>query len=79
MTKTIIILAITAISLAACNNSNSTKEFKPNPNQNFSFDTTKLKLGETYYQCEMHPEVISNQTGECPKCEGMELEEIKKR
>ena len=79
MTKTIFILAIAASSFVACNSSNTTKEYKPNPNQNFGFDTTKLKTGEAYYQCEMHPEIISNENGECPKCEGMELEQIKKR
>lgn len=35
-------------------------------------DTTKLAKGEMYYQCSMHPEVITDKPGDCPKC-GMKL------
>ncbi|MBI3117521.1 MAG: hypothetical protein HYZ00_02475, partial [Candidatus Hydrogenedentes bacterium] len=36
-----------------------------------------LDAGVTYYTCSMHPEVISDQPGDCPKC-GMKLIEEKK-
>ena len=41
--------------------------------QIFNLDTTKLKRGMVFYQCEMHPEVLSDKAGSCPKC-GMDLE-----
>jgi Cu(I)/Ag(I) efflux system membrane fusion protein len=47
-------------------------------NNQFQIDTTKLSAGETFYQCPMHPEVLSKQSGQCPKC-GMQLEKITKR
>ncbi len=69
----------------ACNNSSNQNENKTsadskiaekaNTNQNFNLDTTKLKSGEAFYQCEMHPEVLSDKPGNCPKC-GMELLEM---
>jgi hypothetical protein len=41
--------------------------------QTFKFDTTTVKTGEAFYQCPMHPAVISNKPGDCPEC-GMPLE-----
>ena len=71
----------------ACNGSSNKKEQSqsadssaaPNANteQNYSVDTTKLASGATFYQCEMHPEVISDQPGNCTKC-SMALVEMKK-
>ena len=46
--------------------------------QTFNLDTNKLNSGDAFYQCEMHPEVLSDKTGNCPKCR-MELMEIKKK
>lgn len=46
-------------------------------NQAFNPDTAKLKAGETFYQCKMHPEVLSEKPGNCPKC-GMELSKMKR-
>jgi predicted RNA-binding Zn-ribbon protein involved in translation (DUF1610 family) len=34
--------------------------------------TKKVKPAEVQYTCGMHPDVISNKPGRCPKC-GMEL------
>ena len=64
--------ATVTILICGCNSSinNSTT-------QTFNLDTTKLKSGERFYQCEMDPEIISDKSGNCPKCE-MELSEIKK-
>ena len=76
--KKIITLSAVVIALGfcACNSSNSNQA--GNPSQNFKLDTTKLKNGETFYQCEMNPEVISDKPGTCPTC-GMELEKIEKK
>lgn len=41
-------------------------------------DTTKLKAGDTFYQCEMDLDVLSDKPGSCPKC-GMDLSEVKKK
>jgi hypothetical protein len=43
----------------------------------FDFDTNTLQAGETFYQCPMDPEIISDKTGTCPKCE-MDLEPVVK-
>lgn len=81
MKKSIIIAAAAiAFMFAACNNSaNKTDSSKSETTtQTFNLDTTKLKSGETFYQCEMHPEVLSDKPGSCPKC-GMDLVEMKKQ
>lgn len=44
-----------------------------------AFDTTKLKTGDAFYQCSMHPEVTSDKPGKCPKCGEMELEKVEKK
>jgi len=43
-----------------------------------SIDTTKMKTGDVYYQCEMHSEVLSEKAGTCPKC-GMDLTKMEKK
>ena len=75
--KTIIHLAVIVLMLTACNNSSKKNESSNNSSQSFNIDTTQMKSGSMYYQCEMHPSVISDMPGNCPKC-GMELIEIKK-
>lgn len=76
--KKLIILTATVITLmlGACNNNKSGPADKNAP-QTYSLDTMKLKHGETFYECSMNPEVISNKPGQCPKC-GMDLSEMKK-
>lgn len=73
--------------LASCNNPASKNEpikneptasepiKKENTVQQFKFDTTTLKSGQSYYQCPMDLEVISDKSGACPVC-GMDLEAI---
>ena len=46
--------------------------------QIFNLDTTSLKAGEKYYQCEMNLEILSDKPGSCPTC-GMDLSEMKKQ
>lgn len=74
MKKVLYAVVLIAATMAACNGSSSQDK---GTTQNFSLDTTKLKSGTSYYQCEMDPEVISDKPGKCPKCE-MDLTEIKK-
>lgn len=74
MKKVLYVVVLIAATIAACNGNSSQDKGKT---QNFSLDTTKLKSGTSYYQCEMDPEVISDNPGKCPKCE-MDLTEIKK-
>lgn len=79
--KKIIILSATALALMldACNSSSNKTEQTNSTSQIFNLDTTKLKSGETFYQCVcMDPEVLSDKAGDCPKCD-MELTEIKKK
>ena len=67
MKKAIMLSAVTlSLLLSACGSSLSTK------GSTETFDTTKLKTGESYFQCEMNPEVISDKPGSCSKC-GMDL------
>ncbi|HMG83323.1 MAG TPA: heavy metal-binding domain-containing protein [Ferruginibacter sp.] len=41
-----------------------------------TMDTTKTMASTVKYTCRMHPEVISDKPGKCPKC-GMQLVEVK--
>jgi hypothetical protein len=72
--KKILILLTAAFSLGiiACNNSSKKSE---EVSQNFHLDTTKLKSGESFYQCEMHHEINSDKMGICPDCK-MDLTKI---
>ena len=86
MKKSFILSAtVVALILSSCNNSskkveqtNSTDSSKVQSVKTSSFDTSKLKNGESFYQCPMNTEVISDKTGKCPKCE-MDLMEMKKK
>ncbi|WP_216368542.1 heavy metal-binding domain-containing protein [Limnovirga soli] len=73
MKKTIIALAIMlSIGLLACNGSSSVEQTatKDSPT-NDAMAVTGVK-----YTCPMHPEIISDTPGKCPKC-GMKLVEMK--
>lgn len=80
MKKIIILFGVSiALMLVACKSSCCKSEPGNNSSsQSFILDTLKLKSGNTFYQCSMDPEVISDKPGQCPKC-GMELSEIKKK
>jgi len=87
MKKTILLTAATLALLAgACNSStqkdqtgtsDSTAVQPTGDSQKFDIDTTRLAGGTAYYQCEMHPEVISDRPGNCNKC-SMKLIEKRK-
>ena len=66
------VLFAATIFVACNNNSNSNNRKDPAAS---NADTSK-KMGTVRYTCTMHPEVISDTAGHCPKC-GMELVAIK--
>ena len=57
----IIIASLATVALAGCNAQNS---------------DPKAETVKKQYTCEMHPEVVSDHPGKCPKC-NMELTEKK--
>jgi hypothetical protein len=65
----------TAAFLTACQNSESTNSGKQSDSVLTKNKNPKL-ISHTKYTCTMHPEVISDTAGHCPKC-GMELVPIK--
>lgn len=73
MKKTIIAIAIMlSIGLVACNGSSSAE-------QTATKDTATndaMSVSGVKYTCTMHPEIISDTPGKCPKC-GMTLVEMK--
>ena len=86
MKKNLLLIA-SAIALitVSCNNSSTNSEKASTTDstgmaiaQTFNLDTSTLKPGDKFYQCEMNPEVLSDKPGSCPTC-GMDLSEIKKQ
>ncbi len=83
----IILTAAFALMLCACSTSSNKNEQSNATDsagvqstameQIFNLDTTILASGATFYQCEMDPEVLSDNPGSCPKC-GMYLSARKK-
>lgn len=67
-----IIYITVAIVLSSCNN--TAQNTSVSSQQAFNLDTTVLKSGVAYYQCDMDPEILSDRNGDCPKC-GMALTE----
>jgi Cu+-exporting ATPase len=78
--KKIIIFStiVTYFLVSACGSNKNEQPADNNTSQTFNLDTTKLKSGGEFYQCEMDPEIISDKPGDCPKC-GMELEKKEKK
>jgi hypothetical protein len=72
--KKLMLLTAIISSILACS---SSKKGETSDKNKFNLDTTKLTAGTSYYQCPMHPEVMSKVAGDCPKC-GMALQEVKK-
>jgi len=80
MKKTIIISAfsLTAIFFAACSGGSATEENKDTATAAMpSVDTSAANMiAAVKYTCTMHPEVISDTAGKCPKC-GMDMVPVK--
>lgn len=54
-----------AANIFACNDSESAKDTVTNVSNT---DTSKM-ISAVKYTCTMHPEIISDTAGHCPKCE----------
>lgn len=64
-----VILLFSLITLLACNT---------NPNRPDNFNKVENGMADkANYSCPMHPEVLSDQPGDCPKC-GMKLVKVDK-
>jgi hypothetical protein len=61
--------------LTACNTKNSSASRKDAGTELTKVDSSKL-VRKVKYTCTMHPEVISDTAGHCPKC-GMDMVPIK--
>ena len=61
--KTLILSAITAGALfvTACGSNSTTDKTETG-------DSTSVHTAGTTYTCSMHPEVVSDKPGKCPKC-----------
>ncbi|HEY0669466.1 MAG TPA: heavy metal-binding domain-containing protein [Sphingobacteriaceae bacterium] len=58
--KTLTLLTLTlSLFISACNSNTAT---------NKSTDTNAVKQANIAYTCPMHPEVLSDKPGKCPKC-----------
>lgn len=67
----VIILACTLMLFAAACNTNQNRSATPAETET----TEESRFADnTQYTCPMHPEVLSDQMGDCPKC-GMKLVE----
>jgi len=65
MKNRITIISCLAIFLVACNSNQAPKQ---------ATDTISKKITGIRYTCPMHPAIVTNKPGTCPKC-GMELVE----
>lgn len=74
-------LVLIAIAFTACsNNASVNTAADSSATTTASKDKAMTKTTATVYTCKMHPEVLSDKPGKCPKC-GMDLvkkEDIKK-
>lgn len=71
--KKAIVTSMLAFALASCSSSKESKS-----TNSFAIDTTKVEAGQPFYQCPMHPSVLSLSSGNCPEC-GMSLEKVIKK
>ncbi|PWK79748.1 Cu+-exporting ATPase [Mucilaginibacter oryzae] len=65
MKKNLILFALAALALGACNSTVKNKE---------KADTTAAAKKKGKYTCTMHPDLTFDKPGDCPKC-GMALVE----
>jgi hypothetical protein len=77
MKKTILLftcIALFSVVLYACSNNaaGKTDTAAPADSSPMTKDSVPMKQTAVVYTCKMHPEVISDKPGKCPKC-GMDL------
>lgn len=70
VTLALAFLGLTVFS--ACNTSGTEQK----ATETTTATTTEAQMAGVTYTCPMHPEVVSDEKGKCPKC-GMFLEEVK--
>jgi hypothetical protein len=70
-TKFTLIAAIALLAIAALNGTGCKKSSAPVPTPG---NTTNAATQTRQYTCPMHPDVVQDKPGKCPKC-GMELVE----
>lgn len=68
MKKIIPVLSIAALLFTACSGGTNHE----NSSTSLSTDSSGTIMSSVKYTCTMHPEIISDTPGHCPKC-GMEL------
>ena len=61
-------MLLTATFFAACTNINTSETKKDAAVEVSNVDTSKM-ITTAKYTCTMHPEVITDTPGQCPKCE----------
>ena len=63
-------LALASLTFAAtsCSGTPETTPAAPASGAAIAGDSTAAPAGTLTYTCPMHPEVVSNQPGKCPKC-----------
>jgi len=75
MKKNILILmgiALLSIVFYACSDNTAGKADAKAADSASSMKDSSMKMTAAVYTCKMHPEVISDKPGKCPKC-GMDL------
>jgi hypothetical protein len=75
MKKNILILtclALLSITFYACSDNTAGKADAAKATDSSMKDSSMVKQTAVVYTCKMHPEVISDKPGKCPKC-GMDL------
>jgi len=68
-------MLLAATVFAACNSGTSSENKKDTIAKTSTSDSSKM-ISAVKYTCTMHPEVISDTAGYCPKC-GMEMVPVK--
>jgi membrane fusion protein, copper/silver efflux system len=69
ITALVAVAGITSLALAGCSDSSQTNTSTPTTNE-----PAQKSAQAVSYTCSMHPEVVQDKPGNCPKC-GMKLVE----
>lgn len=73
MKKKILILSLTVLSLAFVTSCQQSKDKSDQTESGHEMDSTEHEqMAKVQYTCTMHPEVVQDEPGKCPKC-GMDL------